>query len=104
MNRIKAVKRALHGRTRPVYLEIGVKRGAAFRRISADTKIAVDPAFRISPRTRNSADAKANETHYFEQTSDDFFAGQAAFLQDRGIDVALIDGLHTYGQVLRDIE
>jgi hypothetical protein len=37
-------------------------------------------------------------------TSDAFFASQTAFLAQRGIDVALIDGLHCYGQVVRDVE
>ena len=47
MNRRKAVQRALAGRTKPVYLEIGVSHGMAFRLIGADEKIAVDPAFRV---------------------------------------------------------
>ena len=104
MNRIKAVQQALDGRTKPVYLEIGVKRGAAFRRITADEKIAVDPAFKLSVRSRRLADAKARATHYFEATSDAFFAGEAAVLEQRGIDVALIDGLHTFGQVVCDVD
>lgn len=104
MNRIKAVQQALDGRSRPVYLEIGVSRGTAFRRITAGEKIAVDPAFKLSPRTRRRADAKANATHYFEMTSDAFFANETAFLKQRRIDVALIDGLHTYGQVVLDVE
>lgn len=104
MNRIKAVRTALHGRATPVYLEIGVKKGSAFRRITADEKIAVDPAFRLSERSRRLADAKARVTHYFETTSDEFFASEAAFLEQRGVDVALIDGLHTYQQVIRDVE
>lgn len=37
-------------------------------------------------------------------TSDAFFEDQAAFLKQRRIDVALIDGLHTYKQVLLDVE
>jgi methyltransferase family protein len=37
-------------------------------------------------------------------TSDDFFANETASLEQHGIDVALIDGLHTYGQVVRDVE
>ena len=41
VNRIRAVQRALAGRTNPVYLEIGVSRGQAFQKISADVKIAV---------------------------------------------------------------
>jgi hypothetical protein len=103
-NRIRAVQRALDGRVNPVYLEIGVSKGQAFRRISADEKIAVDPAFKLSERSRRLADAKARVTHYFETTSDDFFVSQTDFLEERRIDVALIDGLHTYEQVVRDVE
>jgi hypothetical protein len=104
VNRIKAVQRALDGRANPLYLEIGVSRGQAFQRISADEKIAVDPAFKLSERTRRLADAKARVTHYFETTSDDFFASETAFLEQRPIDVALIDGQHSYMQVVRDVE
>jgi Methyltransferase domain len=104
VNRIKAVQRALEGLVKPVYLEIGVSKGLAFRRISADEKIAVDPAFKLSARSRSLADAKARATHYFETTSDAFFANETAFLEQRPIDVALIDGLHTYEQVVRDVE
>jgi Methyltransferase domain len=104
MNRIKAVQRALDGRVNPVYLEIGVSRGQAFQRISADVKIAVDPAFRLSAHSRELADAKARTTHYFETPSDAFFASETAFLERHPIDVALIDGLHTYEQVVRDVE
>ncbi len=104
LNRVKAVQRALAGRVNPVYLEIGVSKGLAFRNISADEKIAVDPAFRLAPHTRAQADAKARVTHYFETTSDDFFATQTALLEQRPIDVALIDGMHTYEQVVRDVE
>ena len=104
MNRIKAVQRALDTRVKPVYLEIGVSHGYAFRRISVDEKIAVDPAFKLSARRRRLADAKARASHYFETTSDSFFANETALLEQRGIAVALIDGLHSYGQALRDIE
>ena len=104
MNRIKAVQQALDGRARRVYLEIGVCRGVAFRHITADEKIAVDPAFKLSARARRLADAKARATHYFETTSDAFFENETAFLEQHGIDVALIDGLHTYRQVVRDVE
>ena len=103
-NRIRAVQRALEGRVDPVYLEIGVSKGQAFRRISANEKVAVDPAFKLSQRSRRLADSKARVTHYFETTSDSFFANQTAFLEERPIDVALIDGLHTYEQVVRDVE
>ena len=104
MNRVKAVKEALDGRANRVYLEIGVHYGRVFRRIDADEKIAVDPEFKVSPIARKVAAAKARATHYFETTSDEFFTGETDFLSERGIDVALIDGLHTYGQVVRDVE
>ena len=104
MNRIEAVQRALRGRRKPAYLEIGVSRGSAFRHIGADEKIAVDPAFKLSARSRRLAEVKARATHYFETTSDAFFANEADFLESRGIDVALIDGNHTYEQVVLDVE
>jgi hypothetical protein len=104
VNRVKVVEQALAGRINPVYLEIGVWRGFAFRRISADEKIAVDPTFKVSAFSRKRAEAKARSTHYFETTSEGFFASQTALLEQRGIDVALIDGLHSYQQVVRDIE
>jgi hypothetical protein len=104
MNRIDVVRQALSGRDKPVYLEIGVSRGRAFRQITADEKIAVDPVFRLSPRSRRLADEKARATHYFETTSDAFFENEAEFLAQRPVDVALIDGLHTYQQVVRDVE
>ncbi|KAA8960191.1 class I SAM-dependent methyltransferase [Mycobacterium sp.] len=104
MNRIKAVQLALDARVKPVYLEIGVSHGRAFRRIAAEEKIAVDPAFKLSARSRRAADATARATYYFETTSDAFFATETAFLEQHGVDVALIDGLHTYGQVVRDVE
>jgi SAM-dependent methyltransferase len=103
-NRIRAVQQALAMRSKPVYLEIGVSRGQAFQRISADIKIAVDPAFRLTDRTRELADAKGRDVRYFETTSDAFFGTETALLEQYPIDVALIDGLHTYEQVVDDVE
>jgi Methyltransferase domain len=104
VNRIKVVQQALCGRVKPAYLEIGVSHGMAFRRITADEKIGVDPAFKLSARSRRLADATARTTYYFETSSDAFFANETALLERHGIDVALIDGLHTYRQAVRDVE
>jgi hypothetical protein len=52
------MQQALDGRARRVYLDIGVSYGLMFRRITADEKIAVDPAFKL----RWLADAKARAT------------------------------------------
>ncbi|WP_260860727.1 class I SAM-dependent methyltransferase [Mycobacterium tilburgii] len=59
---------------------------------------------RSRERNREHAAAGALTTHYFETTSDAFFANETAFLEQRGIDVALIDGLDTYPQAMRDVE
>jgi hypothetical protein len=59
INRIRAVQQALDGRVAPVYLEVGVSQGFAFRRIAAGQKIAVDPEFKLSARSRRLATAKA---------------------------------------------
>ena len=104
VNRIRAVQKALAMRSNPVYLEIGVSRGQAFQRIRADVKFAVDPAFRIPERAREVADAKGRVVQYFETTSDAFFENEKALLAQHPVDVALIDGLHTYEQVVRDVE
>lgn len=104
VNRIRAVQQALAMRTNPVYLEIGVSRGQAFQRISADVKFAVDPAFRLTERTRELANAKGRVVEYFEITSDAFFENERELLEQHPVDVALIDGLHTYEQVVRDVE
>lgn len=104
VNRIRAVQKALAMRSNPVYLEIGVSRGQAFQRISADVKFAVDPAFQLTERTRELADAKGRVVRYFETTSDAFFENEKALLAQHPVDVALIDGLHTYEQVVRDVE
>ena len=104
VNRIRAVQQALAMRSNPVYLEIGVSRGQAFQRISADVKLAVDPAFRLTERTRELANAKGRVVEYFQTTSDAFFDNEKALLEQHPVDVALIDGLHTYEQVVRDVE
>ena len=104
VNRIRAVQKALTMRSNPVYLEIGVSRGQAFQRISADVKFAVDPAFRLTERTRELADARGRVVRYFETTSDAFFENEKSLLAQHPVDVALIDGLHTYEQVVRDVE
>lgn len=104
VNRIRAVQQALAMRTDPVYLEIGVSKGQAFQRISADVKLAVDPAFRMTRQTRELADRKGRVVRYFEVASDAFFENEAELLRQHPVDVALIDGLHTYEQVVRDVE
>lgn len=81
------------------YLEIGVERGINFLQIRAGSKFAVDPEFKIPGGARD-----FDGHHFFEMASDAFFASPPQELVESGIDVALVDGLHTYEQALRDVE
>jgi len=81
------------------YLEIGVERGINFFQTKAPIKIAVDPRFKIPNRPDNT-----DSVYFYELPSDDFFVSDhKAKLEKDGIDVALVDGLHTYEQSLRDM-
>jgi hypothetical protein len=90
---------SIHGEN---YLEIGVNKGESIRRVRAKRKWGVDPKHlslhekilvKLSPGCR-----------IFQKTSDAFFKDHKDLLSGRGIDVALVDGLHTYEQALRDVE
>jgi hypothetical protein len=93
------VDRALAHRSRPtLYLEIGVREGESFRLAKADTKIGIDPE-----RMPSMAVLEPGE-RFFEMTSDEFFAAHAArVLEPEAVHVALVDGLHEFRQVLKDL-
>jgi SAM-dependent methyltransferase len=82
------------------YLEIGVNRGDNFARIDVLHKSGVDP---IPPADKVLREVERGAL-YFAMTSDEFFGNQERLLATRGIDVALVDGLHTYRQSLADVE
>lgn len=105
MNRADLVQKILDRIRGKTYLEIGVLKGESFLAIRARHKIGVDPNVRI-PRTKKLRYWRNlfSRTRYFEMTSDAFFAEHADVLSEHGVDVALIDGLHTYEQSLRDVE
>jgi hypothetical protein len=89
------------------YLEIGVSRGGSFLPIRARAKWGVDPAPLMTlAECRNPcwrALLRLRDECLFRMTSDAFFRSQGWWLRWRGVDVALIDGLHTYEQALRDV-
>ncbi|MFH1822950.1 MAG: class I SAM-dependent methyltransferase [Patescibacteria group bacterium] len=85
-------------------MEIGVEFGTSFLKIKAKRKIAIDPEFKV-PVAKKVLDLPSIfKTKYFEMTSDNFFENYSNFFYDKKIDVAFIDGLHTYKQTFRDIE
>ncbi|RVT98682.1 glycosyltransferase [Rhodovarius crocodyli] len=89
--------RRLHQRLRPdLYVEIGCFEGASLRLARPVGRVlAVDPAPRLA------APPPANAT-IVQATSDDFFAGPDAAMLAPGIDLAFIDGDHSFAQVLKD--
>ncbi len=106
LNRIIVVQKAIHKIKARTYLEIGVHSGGCFLSIDAPRKIAVDPFFQIPKGAKRKSVFKNSNNlfnRYYEMTSDDFFASQKKILE-KGVDVVLIDGLHTYEQTLKDVE
>ena len=72
------------------YLEIGVQNGDTFKQVKAAHKYGVDPVKLVDG--------------VYEMTSDVFFTNYAPeFFQNRKVDVAFVDGLHTYEQSLKDV-
>jgi len=86
------------------YLEIGVQKGKIISKINASNKIGVDPNFAFTWKVR--IDRMLGRTRFsaFEKESDVFFQEDAEKILKNGIDLAFIDGLHTYRQALRDAE
>ncbi len=89
------------------YLEIGVKGGKTFLPIKVRKKFAVDPDFRIKADYRRSQIFSYPFNYfakYFPCTSDEFFAKHAEqVLQKECLQLAFIDGLHTFEQSYQDI-
>jgi hypothetical protein len=92
------INRALRRLKGHTYLEIGTRAGACFNQITAPRKIGIDPA------PQGGGAGHSFSERCFTMTSDEFFAAHAEQLfQTERVDVALIDGLHTFDQALRDL-
>jgi hypothetical protein len=107
IDRMYVVQEIIKKTRAKVYLEIGVREGECFLRIRAPKKIAVDPQMLISPKKKRKYYFKNLSNifnQYFEMTSDDFFKNNHKSLNSQGLDVVFIDGLHTFGQSLRDVQ
>ncbi len=86
---------------RRTYLEIGIRHGDTFCRINAPRKIGIDPIRATVPVK----DYLINtfQATYYTKTSDLFFEEKWEIFDDDPIDVAFVDGLHAWEQVLRDV-
>jgi len=107
MDRAQIVQDILDKSGGKTYLEIGTWEGCSFFPVRAKRKFAVDVKFKIRSAKRLkrtiSATLKLNEERFFKTTSDDFFRKRSYLIKKNKIDVALIDGAHTYQQSLEDI-
>lgn len=105
MNKLTIIQSVIDRLGAHTYLEIGVQKAKNFYKVKAPFKIAIDPAFRLKMKRKIWYLKDFRKNHFFEMTSDDFFNSQAPeILKDKKIDVAFIDGLHTYEQSFRDFE
>ena len=106
MTRIEVLNAIIKKKSVQNYLEIGVNRGKCLFKIKgAKKRFAVDPFFNFSTwkRVRGivlNLDNLRND--FFEVTSDEFFKNNQELLTANKIQLAFIDGLHTYEQALND--
>lgn len=107
MDRVELLQRLIDAVGARLYLEIGVKRGDTFLSLRARRKIAVDPRPMLPRRAVLAAalrDPRNLTNLVVTSTSDAFFARPPRRLAAGGLDIAFVDGLHTYEQSLRDVE
>ena len=106
MDRVKVIQAVIDNIKAKTYLEIGINYGRTFLKIRAKRKIAVDPEFNVSgfKKFRHFFKNSCNiNNQYYRMTSDMFFDQEAGDILKSGVDVAFIDGLHTYKQSLKDV-
>ena len=106
MTRIEVLNALIKKKDVQNYLEIGVNRGKClFNIVGTKKRFGVDPFFNFSLWKKVRAcilNPHTLKNDYFEVTSDTFFEENAALLEANILDLAFIDGLHTYGQSLKD--
>ena len=107
VNKEQIIDRCLVETRGVYYLEIGVFHGQSLFSVCAKYKFGIDPKIFLSPNPLKDYIkkilARYRGIRLFEMTSDHFFETRSGLLIKHGIDVAFIDGLHTYEQSLRDV-
>lgn len=107
LDRILIAQSILDVLGRETYLEIGVNTGSSFIPIKAKRKWGVDPCYTLTSRRLMKyalfSCTRIRVERLFRMTSDEFFVKNERLLASYGIDVCLVDGLHTYEQALRDL-
>ncbi|MFN8575843.1 MAG: class I SAM-dependent methyltransferase [Candidatus Sericytochromatia bacterium] len=108
MNRLTVLQAIADNIKAKYYLEIGVETGMIISNLGIRFKHGVDPAFKIPnlsvDENINYSDIKNNIINLYPVESDFFFENFASVNLYSGIDIAFIDGLHTYKQSLLDIK
>lgn len=107
MDRIQVAQILLNKVKGETYLEIGTDYGNSFFTMHAKRKIAVDPYFKLKLKKKIKgaivSALKLRREMFFQVTSDSFFLNNSNLFNNSKLDVALVDGLHTYEQSLKDV-
>lgn len=101
VRRCQVIQAVIASRQVETYLEIGVDTGSNLQFVHVSNCLAVDP---IPPSAIVTSLVDEGRVRYFEMTSDQFFKEQRALFKDAPLEAAFVDGLHTYQQVLADVE
>ena len=104
MYRVELIQNFINKNSYSRYLEIGTFKGESFFPISCRKKIAVDPNFLFSSKDKLDwilRDKCNLRNSYYEMESNTFFHKKMKFLEKK-IDIAFIDGLHTFRASLQD--
>lgn len=111
MKRYDVINTLLRARRPATYLEIGLARGDCWFRVRAERKIGVEPrdvfasAKVTGPRKLLFHLSQWRGAQIYAMTSDEFWQQTALeVFSEHAIDVAFIDGWHSYEQSLRDVQ
>ena len=104
MNRLTVLQKIINRFKAKTYLEIGVQTGVIISNINASKKIGIDPNFSFPKKLKLKKLIGVVNFKAIEKTSDAFFDSDASRILSSGIDVALVDGHHTYNQSLKDVQ